>query len=653
MSARPYGILFSRDRDLLDRLEAVLAPVADLVRAETVEELVTHLARRAEDAVVVADLRDGDRGRRVGALAAERSAPFVLIGDAHEDSSMAPGVSGAFALEAPDADPERWRSAVRHAWEQHELKKELSLLRERLNKEPAPAPPTGSGRARGLEVSAAHLLRVLQSRNGWEEFVRSAVDVVASTWMISRVGVFLRDENGVFRLHSGVGCPAAVQDLCFDERDALVRWAQRHACVIALTTLEASAPADIQAPLRAALDLLGAELLLPLQARGEVFGWLFASRPGRGLPYQMEDIEEFSALAWQLGMLIDHAWLSEEREQQRRMADQLIETLETGVAAAGPGGDLQLCNPAARRMLGLAETPERGAPIETLGSRVAGALRETLAGATLPPEEWDWPDTGRRLEIQTKAIDAPGGRMAVGYLYDVTDARLRAAQEDERERMRLWMELARAMAHEIRNPLVAIRSAGPLLSEHYADPEFRKEFTRLVEEESLRLDGLVGKLETLAQSAEARPHAPLDLPALVSAALAAAARRAPDTKASVETRLAPDLPAVSGHADSIRRALEELLVNAMESSAEHIVIAAEAAPSGTELKLSVEDDGHGIPPELKDRLFSPFVTTKAQGMGLGLPRVRNVVLDHDGKLLIHTSDAGTRMTMVLRAPPAP
>ena len=154
----------------------------------------------------------------------------------------------------------------------------------------------------------------------------------------------------------------------------------------------------------------------------------------------------------------------------------------------------------------------------------------------------------------------------------------------------------------------------------------------------------------------------VDLGALVNAASMIAASH-PDRGVGVQVQVsvAPDLPPVEGDEDLLHRAVFNLVLNAVQAVGPdgHVFVevdrfrpvgehgAASAMLTGELLTVSVTDDGPGVPPELKDRLFEPFVTGKAGGTGLGLPVVHRAVEAHRGVVLVDSLACGTRFTILL------
>lgn len=220
---------------------------------------------------------------------------------------------------------------------------------------------------------------------------------------------------------------------------------------------------------------------------------------------------------------------------------------------------------------------------------------------------------------------------------------------------------AETLSHEIRNPLSGIRGAAQLLS-GVVEPGDR-ELTRLICEETDRIGALLARFDSFADGATAtsRPvniHSVLDRVRMVASNGFA-------KEARFERAYDPSLPAVRGDRDRLVQAFLNLVKNAAEAAPRgrirlatgfrHGVRMQTAGAGGRSLPVyvAVEDDGPGIPAEIRGLLFEPFVSTKAGGRGLGLALVARVVEDHGGVVEVDDAGGGTRFTVYLPAAAGP
>jgi signal transduction histidine kinase len=226
-------------------------------------------------------------------------------------------------------------------------------------------------------------------------------------------------------------------------------------------------------------------------------------------------------------------------------------------------------------------------------------------------------------------------------------------KQDLVDRAAFWSDLAASMSHEIRNPLVAIKTFAQLLPERFDDADFRKDFNEIVVQEVDRLDEIITQINNFAHPSELVMKS-FDVRASVRKALQVAREKFGTNGTPVEMDLPSDLPQVLGDETALTEAFAHLVANAAEATTgrnkPRITLAAKqlrGGPAVGSVVVTVKDNGKGIDPELKDKIFSPFCTTKARGMGLGLPIVKRTVFDHNGRLDIDSNPKGTSVSVLL------
>jgi len=223
------------------------------------------------------------------------------------------------------------------------------------------------------------------------------------------------------------------------------------------------------------------------------------------------------------------------------------------------------------------------------------------------------------------------------------------------ERQAAWQEIARRIAHEIKNPLFPIQTSIETLRKVYGKkrPDFEEIFnesTTMILEEVQRLKNIVTEFSQFARLPKPKV-APCDLSELVPQVVALYAGGAP-----VAANLAPDLPWVMGDREQLTQVMVNLLNNARDALARvespRIEIAASALDRFVE--LTVRDNGPGFDEEVRGKLFTPYFTTKSAtgGTGLGLAIVQRIVTEHGGRIEAQ-SEPGQGATFVVRLPRAP
>jgi signal transduction histidine kinase len=207
------------------------------------------------------------------------------------------------------------------------------------------------------------------------------------------------------------------------------------------------------------------------------------------------------------------------------------------------------------------------------------------------------------------------------------------AQEIEAERLRAFRETARRVAHEMRNPLTPIRLAVAQLARS-ATP-VTQEAIEVLTAESGRLEQLAREFTEFGRLPEG-PAAQVDLVELLEELV----RTSIPPTMTARLTLDPSTPAIQGHYDPLRRALSNILRNAVEACGAKGELEISAGPERGGARVAIRDHGPGIPPELDGRIFDPYCTGKEGGTGLGLALARQTVELHQGTIGVEPTPGG-------------
>jgi signal transduction histidine kinase len=225
------------------------------------------------------------------------------------------------------------------------------------------------------------------------------------------------------------------------------------------------------------------------------------------------------------------------------------------------------------------------------------------------------------------------------------------------ERVAAWRELARRLAHELKNPLFPLQltvenlvRARALSAEEF-DEVFR-ESTATLSMEIANLKGIIGRFSDFSRMP--RPELePIDAREIIARARSLYESAGARDLAPIryQTRIADDPMPLMADPELLHRALSNLVLNAMDAMPKGGTLTLGAAPAGDRIELSVSDTGEGLTPEECERLFTPYYTTKQHGTGLGLAIVQSVITDHGGTIAVE-SRAGGGATFIITLPRA-
>jgi two-component system nitrogen regulation sensor histidine kinase NtrY len=351
-----------------------------------------------------------------------------------------------------------------------------------------------------------------------------------------------------------------------------------------------------------------------------------------------------------------------ELESRRRYMEIVLRNVDAGVVSVDAEGRISTVNPSALRLLGIRPgVSVVGSKLEEVLDRpeVLGVLRELSAQAR----------PGVREAVRQQVV-VPSGEevltlvVTLSLLQDEEGRVLGSVivfddytQEVRAQRMAAWREVARRIAHEIKNPLTPIQLSAQRIRRRFRDrfagePGDAQVFDECVDTIESHVDGLkllVNEFSQFARLPAAAPK-PDDLNQLVQETVSSYAGQ---EGVRFETELDPSLPMVDFDREQIRRLLTNLLDNACAALAdtgragEVSVRTLHDAPLQA-ARFEIADNGVGIPPGDRRRIFEPYFSTKAHGTGLGLAIVSRIVADHHGYVRVHANRPhGTRFIVEL------
>jgi two-component system nitrogen regulation sensor histidine kinase NtrY len=331
-----------------------------------------------------------------------------------------------------------------------------------------------------------------------------------------------------------------------------------------------------------------------------------------------------------------------EVEQRRRYTETVLETVATGVVSLDPAGRVTTINGAAERMLGLpaAQIQDKAAAsafrspeyaeIATLIQRM-GRARDGMLDREVHLRRDG--QTVALLASATALKGSDGRYMGMVLAFDDLTELLKA------QRLAAWREVAQRIAHEIKNPLTPIQLSAQRLRRRLAG-ERSVEEKRLLEEATATIiqevDGLKHLVDEFSRFARmpALTLKPTDLGRLLESVVVL--YRDSHPALSIKASFSADLPLLEVDPDQIKRAVLNLVDNAVEAAGQSGEVTVQAAWLGPSrrTRIVVTDNGPGIAPEDKEKLFVPYFSTKPTGMGLGLSIVHQIVTDHGGTIWV-------------------
>ncbi len=339
-----------------------------------------------------------------------------------------------------------------------------------------------------------------------------------------------------------------------------------------------------------------------------------------------------------------------ERDPALPAAREQINGLSFGMLLLSPDHVIQEANPAAESLLGLSTRRMEGKSFLDIVTfarpGLMDRLRETDTQLTARGVDAKVGTRDLRVNITMSTLsNHPGWRMAT-----LSDASQGERFEDHERRGQLRGPAV--LAHEIKNPLAAIRGASQLLGRKLGDSE--KALTGLIADEVDRIAQLIDRMQRLGRE-RAAPVGPINLHEAIHRAFETV-RISSDASVAWREEFDPSLPPVLANEGALVQVLVNLMANARDACSDVVApqltvrtrfvsgIVMNVFRLGRPVKLPIEiqvsDNGPGIDPSIRDDIFEPFVTSKTNGQGLGLALVQKLVRDMDGRVSHERDEAG-------------
>lgn len=385
-------------------------------------------------------------------------------------------------------------------------------------------------------------------------------------------------------------------------------------------------------------------VVLPLLCEDVVIGAIAVGPKLSGDPFYPEDIDLLMTLANQAGIAIKNAQLYTEVVLANEYIENIISTIESGVIAIDATGNIAMFNRTAEQLCDLESARVRGQSVTALPMAVADLLRQTLGDGqrrTQADIDLTAGSTTRPVLCTASPLRDPGGTAlgAVAVFSDLTPLKQLENERRRAERLAYFEVLASSLAHEIKNPIVAIKTFTQLIPRRRDDDRFIDEFSRIVSREIDRIERLITRLRTLSRPSD-RPKQPIDLRAPVHEAIEFMQPAFDEKRVGLQANLGSEPSIVVGDHAEIEELILNLLMNAREATPPDGVVTIDLVADGGSVSTFVADSGPGLPPDVMHKIFDPFFTTKQGGSGLGLTISSAIAIAHRANLRVANSSSG-------------
>jgi two-component system, sporulation sensor kinase E len=410
--------------------------------------------------------------------------------------------------------------------------------------------------------------------------------------------------------------------------------------------------------------LLHSMVLIPLLVEHQVEGFIAVGEKLSGDPFFTQDVEVLATIGHQAAAALKRAQLHEQVTWMKEYNESILRHMESGLVVVSHDSLVTVINEAAARMLGIHASDIAGQPLDQLlpfglGLPLLETLLEkavytnyeaafnTASGHTLP------------VVLNTSILRGVDGQPGGAILAFNDLSQIKSLEEEKRriERLASIGAFMSGIAHEIKNPLVAIKTLAELLPEQYDDEEFRETFTKVTLNEVDRIDTLVRRLRSLSSGSSVALH-PVTVITPLEDTLALISGELTRRHIKVVRDYQSPVPPIMGDHDQLKQVFVNLCLNSLEAMSEGgtltVVVGSQGKHVGqpSELIIQIADTGPGIPAAHLAHIFDPFFTLKDQGTGLGLAICRGIIDYHRGSIAAANGSQGSGAVFTVKLPVA-
>ena len=359
----------------------------------------------------------------------------------------------------------------------------------------------------------------------------------------------------------------------------------------------------------------------------------------------------FNTMTWQLQkQQKDLLSANVKLDERRRFTETVLSGVSPGIMGLDPHGKITLPNRSASTMLGISENKLKGAKLNVVMPEVSELFEKNLNGKNKGVENQIVLKRGEStLNLLVRITAEKKGNRVEGFVISFDDITEQVAAE----RTAAWADVARRIAHEIKNPLTPIQLSAERLKRKYlseitSEPEIFTQCTDTIVRQVRDLRQMVDEFSSFAR---------MPSPVIQQEDLVKITKQSTFLMdvTSNDITITTDFPEEPVYFECDARQIGQALTNVIKNATEALVdlkdgnIKISLAANEKRIAINVSDNGIGMPEEMIDRLTEPYVTTRSKGTGLGLAIVKKIMKDHGGDLILENNkEAGASTTLIFK-----
>lgn len=521
----------------------------------------------------------------------------------------------------------------------------------------------------------AELSRMMSSILNLNKLLELILQKVCTAMNIEKAFIMLKEEamdyytiKAFKNIAKGTPPPSPLEGtLTFSDSSELVQWLSSTGNIVARDFIVSAHDSKIPQKIKETVEKMSIEMCVPIFFENRMIGALFVGSKKAGKVFSEEDVDFFQTLSHQIAVAIRNAQLYTELEDNKVYEENILNNLKSGVVVINMDKKITLLNREACKVLNLNPSSVVGKDICLVSKDLSDLFSQTLENNTeFSRAELVVVVDGKHIPLgaNTSFIRSVDGSLQgiIMVFTNLTAIRKLEAEKRWSDRLANFGTLAAGMAHEIKNPLVAIKTFLQLLPEKFDDESFRKDFLGIACNEVDRINKIIEKLLSSARPSNSL-FEPVDLHRVINDTLYLLKNEIAKRGFELKTNFCAEKLNILGNMEQMTQIFLNLFLNSLESMSEacastvqgadkrgdgrleittslfkrdslrwpHKVPAGDFGEADT-VTIKVSDTGKGIPPENISQIFDPFFTTKVKGSGLGLSVVHGIIEEHQGTI---------------------
>lgn len=474
---------------VLELIKPALKQEHQFLTVDTSAGMMDLLLKTTADLVIIDENLDDTAGieavRLVRRKYPDLGTIFLVSGPDDESAETARSLGVSGCVEKPEIERQLEFEAQK-AFERTQLLRKVELLKSRsAAKETSTAGTAVSGKDPGVvqREIMRRLSRAITTIHDIDRIPDLIIEAVVESLGPSTAVVLVRGKRG-YKTGATHGTePKFMKDLVFEKGHGAIGWLQQNGRILFSSDVRDQGTVDEIAPIAADMVRLRSAILIPMIHDGELFGVLGLGTRFTGVSYSESEIDLLGTVAGYGALAIHNSIQYNKVQRDQACVQSILDHVACGIISVDESSIITTINPHAEELLEISAVELAGQKSDALPAKFAAIMADTLDRRELfESHELTDDESDRTYSITTSLIhDARGGILgAVMFFFDLSTVKKLEDKVHGLERVEFWSNLSGRMAHEIKNPLVAIKTFTQLLPERYDDSDFRENFSEIV-----------------------------------------------------------------------------------------------------------------------------------------------------------------------------